>query len=63
MWSKPMRVNSAKAIVSSAKYTPEMPKRNASRPIAAPAATHSAIATHSPAQGPMPNFTNSAAAA
>jgi hypothetical protein len=34
MWSNPIRVNSANAIVSSAKYTPEMPKRNARNPIA-----------------------------
>ena len=49
-----MRVNSAKAMVSSAKYTPEMPKRKARKPIAAPSATHSAIDSQTPAQGPMP---------
>lgn len=49
-----MRVNSQKAIVSSAKYTPEMPKRKARKPIAAPSATQSAIESQMPAQGPMP---------
>src|ERR1041384_1318028 len=53
-WSKPMRVNSAKAMVRSAKYTPEMPKRKARKPIATPSATQSSIATHSPAHGPIP---------
>ncbi len=62
-WSKPMRVNSANAMVRSAKYTPEMPKRKARKPITTPSATHSSIATQSPAQGPMPQWKNSAPAA
>ena len=57
-----MRVNSAKAMVNSAKYTPEIPKRKARNPIAAPSAMQTRIATHRPAHGAMPRFTNMAAA-
>ena len=56
-----MRVNSAKAMVSSAKYTPPIPKRKASTPIAAPAAMHARTAAQIPSQGGMPKCTNSAA--
>ncbi len=43
-----MRVNSAKAMVSSAKYTPEMPKRKARKPMTAPARTQTRDRRHTP---------------
>ncbi len=49
-----MRVNSAKAMVRSAKYTPEIEKRNARKPMRRPSATQSAMASQSPTQGPIP---------
>lgn len=59
--SKAIRVNSANAMVSSAKYTPSMPKRNPSQPMKTPKAAATAIATNTLAQGPMPKLSHSSA--
>ena len=49
-----MRVNSAKAMVSKEKYTPEMPKRKARKPITTPTAAHRSDRQPQAAHGPMP---------
>ena len=62
MLSKPMRVNSANAMVRSEKYTPSMPKRKPSQAMTAPNAIATAMAANTPSHGPTPNSSQNSAA-